>query len=78
LKILSLDYTIDGVVGQKSFVGFIHFVENIFKHGVVTNKEFPARINITVTKDFVSMETSNKISSAEQYTLRHWKRKFRT
>jgi hypothetical protein len=35
---------------------------------VVTNKEFPARINITVTKDFVSMETSNKISSAEQYT----------
>jgi LytS/YehU family sensor histidine kinase len=47
---------------------FIHFVENIFKHGVVTNKEFPARINITVTEDFVSMETSNKISSAEQYS----------
>jgi hypothetical protein len=39
---------------------------------VVTNKEFPARINITVTKDFVSMETSNK-TSAEQYTKWHWK-----
>jgi hypothetical protein len=40
---------------------------------VVTNKEFPARINITVTEDFVSMETSNKISSSEQYTTWHWK-----
>jgi LytS/YehU family sensor histidine kinase len=38
---LSLDYTIDGVVEIKSaFVGFIHFVENIFKHGVVTIKSF--------------------------------------
>ena len=67
---LSLNYIIDGVVGDQKVPSlvFIHFVENIFKHGVVTNKEFPARINITVTKDFVSMETSNKISSAEQYS----------
>jgi two-component system LytT family sensor kinase len=67
---LFLDYTIDGVVTDQRVPSlvFIHFVENIFKHGVVTNKEFPARINITVTKDFISMETSNKISSAEQYT----------
>jgi hypothetical protein len=47
---------------------FIHFVENIFKHGVVTNKEFPARIILLFTEEFVSMETSNKISSSEQYT----------
>jgi LytS/YehU family sensor histidine kinase len=74
---LSLDYTIDGVVGdQSAFVGFIHFVENIFKHGWLPIK-FPARINITVTEDFVSMETSNKISS-EQYTLLALERKFRT
>jgi two-component system LytT family sensor kinase len=67
---LSLNYTIDGVVGDQKVPSlvFIHFVENIFKHGVVTNKELPAKIVITVTKDFVSMETSNKISSAEQYT----------
>ena len=67
---LSLDYTIDGIVGDQKVPSlvFIHFVENIFKHGVVTNKELPARINITITKDFVSMETLNKISNAEQYS----------
>ncbi|MBX9886347.1 MAG: histidine kinase [Flavobacteriaceae bacterium] len=67
---LSLNYIIDGVVGDQKVPSlvFIHFIENIFKHGVVTNKEFPARIIINVTKDFVSMETSNTISSAEQYS----------
>jgi hypothetical protein len=39
---------------------------------VVTNKEFLPESIITVTKDFVSMETSNKISRTVYYKW-HWK-----
>jgi LytS/YehU family sensor histidine kinase len=46
---------------------FIHFVENIFKHGEVNKKEHPAMISIQVTDDHI-VETSNKISTSEQYT----------
>jgi LytS/YehU family sensor histidine kinase len=67
---LFLEYNVEGIVGEQRVPSlvFIHFVENIFKHGVVTKKEHPAKINIKITDDYVVMETSNKISTSEQYT----------
>jgi sensor histidine kinase YesM len=67
---LFLEYTVDGIIGDQRVPSlvFIHFVENIFKHGVVNKKEHPAMISIQVTDDHIIMETSNKISTSEQYT----------
>jgi hypothetical protein len=67
---LFLEYEVTGIVSDQfvpSLV-FIHFVENIFKHGVVTNSAFPAKISIIVTDEFISMETANLVSVAEQYS----------
>jgi hypothetical protein len=46
---LSLEAIIEGAVGiKKCLVGFIHFVENISKHGESYHKE--ARQNQKITK----------------------------
>ncbi|NDP23002.1 MAG: hypothetical protein GZ091_18265 [Paludibacter sp.] len=68
---LFLEYNVIGTVGDQPVPSlvFIHFVENIFKHGVVTKSTFPAKISIIVTAEFISMETSNLISVSEQYAV---------
>ncbi|WP_369753013.1 sensor histidine kinase [Flavobacterium sp. WC2409] len=67
---LFLEYDVTGIVSDQPVPSlvFIHFVENIFKHGVVTNSAFPAKISIIVTDEFISMETANLVSVAEQYS----------
>lgn len=67
---LFLEYTVDGVVGEQSVPSlvFIHFVENIFKHGITNDKLNPAKINIIISEKEIIVETSNKISSSEKYT----------
>ena len=67
---LFLEYNVEGTVGEQQVPAlvFIHFVENIFKHGMVNKKEYPAKINIKITADYIVMETSNKIATSEQYT----------
>jgi sensor histidine kinase YesM len=67
---LFLEYNVTGTIGDQPLPSlvFIHFVENIFKHGVVTKSTFPAKISIIVAEEFISMETSNLISVSEQYT----------
>lgn len=67
---LCLEYSVDGEVGNQivpSLV-FIHFIENIFKHGVITDKQNPAKINITITENEITVTTQNKISSSEKYS----------
>ncbi|QTD37892.1 histidine kinase [Polaribacter batillariae] len=39
----------------------IHFVENLFKHGVVNDKNNPAEIKIVINKKALELETQNKI-----------------
>lgn len=46
---------------------FIHFIENLFKHGAVNDKTNPAEIDINIDKNFITLETRNKILSSEKY-----------
>ncbi len=64
-----LDYNVEGNVDIQivpSLV-FIHFVENIFKHGIITDKENPAKLSIKVTNKDVIVTTENLISKSEKY-----------
>lgn len=67
---LFLEYTVEGIIGEQNVPSlvFIHFVENIFKHGMINNAAFPAKIKIQITEREVIIETSNSISSSEKYT----------
>jgi two-component system LytT family sensor kinase len=67
---LFLDYTVEGIVGEQRVPSlvFIHFVENIFKHGMTNNAAYPAKIAIRITARDVTIETANSISSSEKYS----------
>lgn len=67
---LFLEYTVEGIVGEQRVPSlvFIHFVENIFKHGMINNAAFPAKIKIQITARDVTIETANNISSSEKYS----------
>lgn len=47
----------------------IHFIENIFKHGVTHEKEHPARIGIRIGVGEISLRTENKISTVKNYSV---------
>lgn len=67
---LCLDYSVEGEVGNQvvpSLV-FIHFIENIFKHGVINDKKNPAKIKIKITENEIIVVTENKISASEKYS----------
>jgi LytS/YehU family sensor histidine kinase len=67
---LFLDYNIEGIVADQKIPSLvlIHFIENIFKHGVTNKKETPAKINIQITNNEISITTENKVSSSEKYS----------
>ncbi|PQJ23223.1 sensor histidine kinase [Tenacibaculum sp. SG-28] len=46
----------------------LHFVENVFKHGDITNKDFPAQISVASENKFLIVSTKNKINTSEKYT----------
>ncbi len=50
-----------------SFI-LIHFIENIFKHGVINSKEHPAQLKIKITNTHIYIETKNQISLSDTYT----------
>ena len=68
-KELAVNFSIKGNIQQQQIPSLvlIHFVENLFKHGVVNDKEKPAKINIEVLEDYLILETSNMILSSEKY-----------
>ena len=45
----------------------IHFVENVCKHGVIDNKDKPAKIDITINDDNIEVSTENNINTSEKY-----------
>lgn len=66
---LCLEYHLEGTVDLQvvpSLV-FIHFVENIFKHGIINDKQNPAKISIKVNPKEVIVTTENLISKSEKY-----------
>ncbi|VXB92391.1 Histidine kinase (fragment) [Flavobacterium sp. 9AF] len=45
----------------------IHFIENVFKHGIIDTKENPAIIEISCTNNFIEISTTNQINNSEKY-----------
>lgn len=67
---LFLDYEVEGIIGEQLIptLVLIHFVENIFKHGILNDKNNPAKLAIRITNQEISVITRNKISSSEKYS----------
>ncbi|KZS42388.1 hypothetical protein AWE51_02805 [Aquimarina aggregata] len=66
---LSVSFSLKGeVTGQQipSLI-LIHFVENLFKHGVINDKEAPAQIEINITKKSLELTTKNKMTSSDKH-----------
>lgn len=66
-KNLALTLNID-IRDTNSFVPsliFTHFIENIFKHGVVQDKNHPAFIGVTTENGFLELRTNNKIAAVD-------------
>lgn len=68
-KELSLAFELKGVAENQTIASLVlmHFIENVFKHGVLTDKEDPARIEIRIEETSISINTSNKIQQSMKY-----------
>lgn len=66
---LFVNYTVTGKIGDKQVPSLIliHFVENLFKHGIVNDAANPAEINIIIGTDFLSLHTKNKVFHSDKY-----------
>jgi two-component system LytT family sensor kinase len=67
---LCLDFQVNGAQGERrlSPAMLIHFVENVFKHGLLSDPAKPASIRIDIGEDFLEIRTRNHINPAEQYS----------
>lgn len=67
---LYLDFKIDGEIGQQEVPSLvlIHFIENIFKHGITNDKNNPAQISIKIEANSLTLETKNKVSTVKNYS----------
>ncbi|WP_299715804.1 histidine kinase [uncultured Tenacibaculum sp.] len=67
---LFVDLKIEGEIGMQEIPSLmlIHFIENIFKHGIVNDQSFPAEIHIQSTENHLILKTRNKISLVKNYS----------
>lgn len=67
---LFVDFNVKGLVSNQQIPSLIliHFVENVFKHGIINDKINPVKINITINDHFLEMTTENKFIISEKYT----------
>ncbi|GGG39943.1 hypothetical protein GCM10011344_45990 [Dokdonia pacifica] len=65
-----VDYTVSGEVTNQKVPSMmlIHFVENVFKHGILHDASVRAEIKIKVDIDTIKIYTKNKINTSENYT----------
>ena len=66
---LFVDFKVDGEIGVKQVPSLvlIHFVENVFKHGIVNDEANPAAISISIKATYLELKTKNKIVSSDKY-----------
>ncbi|WP_298421349.1 sensor histidine kinase [uncultured Kordia sp.] len=66
---LFVSFEVNGSVGEKRVPSLvlIHFVENLFKHGIVNDESNPAEISISIHDDFLEIHTKNKVLFSEKY-----------
>lgn len=67
---LFVNLKIDGEIGQQEIPSLllIHFIENIFKHGIVNDPSFPAEIELKITENHLILRTKNKIALVKHYS----------
>ncbi len=65
-----VNYTVSGEVTDQKIPSMvlIHFIENVFKHGIIYDSSTPAEITIKVSSDIIEIHTKNKISTSESYS----------
>ena len=66
---LSLNFKVEGQVKNQSIasLAFMHFIENVFKHGVLNDQQDPASIIIQIEDKVISIRTRNKIERSIKY-----------
>lgn len=67
---LYLDFVIEGNYSTEKILSaaLVHFIENVFKHGKLNNKEEKAVISIKITENFLELSTFNYKSEGENYS----------
>lgn len=66
---LSLTFKLSGEIKNQTIASLVlmHFIENVFKHGVLNEKENPASIEISIEDSSICISTSNKIEPSMKY-----------
>ncbi|MBX2875035.1 MAG: histidine kinase, partial [Saprospiraceae bacterium] len=66
---LALDFELKGDVKNQTIASLVlmHFIENVFKHGVLTDKDDPAKIEIHIEETSINISTNNKIQQSIKY-----------
>ena len=65
-----LNYTIEGRPGDQMILPavLIHFVENVFKHGIINDTAKEASVSIAISDGILEMHTRNHIQRGENYS----------
>lgn len=66
---LSVSFEVEGIVENQTIASlvFMHFIENVFKHGLLNEKDDPARILIEIKEKSISISTCNKMEQSMKY-----------
>lgn len=67
---MSLEYTAKGDAGKQAILPavLIHFVENVFKHGIINDTAKEASVSIVISDGTLEMHTRNHIQRGENYS----------
>ncbi|AWH86887.1 histidine kinase [Flavobacterium album] len=65
-----LTYSVEGDAGNQTILPavVIHFIENVFKHGIINDNEKQALIHITISGGSLEIRTRNHIQQGENYS----------
>lgn len=65
-----VNYTVSGEVTDQKIPSMmlIHFVENVFKHGIIYDSSAPAEVTFKINTNTIEIYTKNKISTSESYS----------
>ncbi|WP_109434605.1 sensor histidine kinase [Aquimarina sp. AU119] len=66
---LAVNYQVHGIVTNQKVPAMllIHFVENVFKHGIVNDTSEVANITITILPESLEINTKNRVATSEHY-----------
>lgn len=66
---LHIQFSVNGEVENQQIptLILIHFIENVCKHGIINDKNRPAKIGINVSDNSLEVLTENHINTSEKY-----------